>query len=117
MDVREYSTTIKIGDQKHILIEQPWDTKEHKFFTCLEKDDNDIERLRLEVVPYKKLKMMTMMGSVQSNRSNVNYVKNVHRFTHANENEMKPLLSDAGVLTEDLKNTCHKVCEACTIFE
>ena len=114
MDVRKYSNTFNLSDQKYIEMRRPTDSAPRTLFTYIVPND---DRLRLEVAPHPLATVSTLLGNVHTTakRTPLVFCKRIHRYTDAHPDELRNICKDAGIMDNLLDDAITRVSEACQV--
>lgn len=113
LDVKRFAITDNTASPPRFRFKRPNDRGPREFHTYIKPDDYGKDRIRMEIVMDEGINVNTMMTRIDM--TDLNLVKRLHRFTHAPEQEMVRILSDANRLTPNVKKACAKVYQACDI--
>lgn len=113
LDVKKYAITDNTSKPPCMRFKRPTDNDYRQFNTYIEPDDSDNNRIRLEIIPHSRSTVQTLMAN--DDRTDISLAKRLHRFTHASDEEMRRILTDANKMTPGLGDACTKVRQACDI--
>ena len=107
LDVTQYANFINNEIPRYISIKRPTDTRALAFFTYITTEGSDVktQRLRLEIPSHKDLSITSLMPNISTlgKRTPLDFSKNIHRFTHANADEIKHICKIRGFLTRTFR--------------
>lgn len=120
LDVREYTDTFNLPEEKCIKIKRPYDSSPRFFGTYISPEgmsSNRDKRLRIAISMQSHTNLRSLMSNLhlKSKRSPLLFSKQIHRFTHTRPLEVKTICEQAGILTSNLGEAIDKVDEACEV--
>ena len=119
LDVTQYANIINSETPRYISIKRPTDSRTLALFTYIttEGSDGKTQRLRLEISPHKHSSITSLMENISmlGKRTPLAFSKKIHRFTHANADEIKHICKNAGILDKELSRASDVVDSECEI--
>lgn len=110
LETKKQSTSINLSSPPTIVFERPGvETETRTFYTYFREDDSEYKRCWPYLVPHKRSKITTRMANIVA-RNDLNLVKKLHRYSHANAQEMELLLKDAGIFFAPVRESMQKCC-------
>lgn len=114
VDLKLYADTCNLPKKATISFGRPNDVRQFVFFTYIASGQTRNQRLRIDIAPHSRLTIRSLMANLTKSHD-FNLAKRIHRYTHANAEEIKTLLRDAGRLSTSTEFACEKVYKNCKI--
>ena len=115
LEVRKYSNTFNLQQDKCIIIQIPTNEKTRRFSSYVERDPMAPAngRRRIVLIPSPNTSVRPLMSSLTQRRksSALVFAKQVHRLTHAPPEDVTTLRSDAKY-TSPKADTSHRQCSS-----
>lgn len=100
--------------KQHITFRRSQNVSEPMFHTYIANDEENNERLRIEIAPHTGSSITTLMVNIKK-RPELNIVKKVPRFNHNDNTEMEELFNEAGMMTNKIRDAMEKITKACNV--
>ena len=122
-DVKYFTNTLNLLNEKCIIIKSPSDTGQRCFSTYIFPDvthGSGNKRLRIAIAMQANANEKLLMSDLQlkSQHSPLLFSNQIHLFTHARPLEVKSICAEAIILTEKLEDAFEQVegaCDACVL--
>lgn len=114
LDAAQYANTCNRTDPTTFSIKRPQDRRVYTLHTYTARDQQNSNRLRLQVVPRSNTQIRAMVTTTGSNRE-LNMAKRIHRFGHASAKDMEDLMRPMKFDQGKVREVCEKGQSACPI--